>query len=322
MAVAMLLLLVAAPGLVLAQGRLIFTDETGNLNRNQVAQAAQPLLNRGLTVAVYAVNQGGEADMLSRLRDAGQLSGDGRARTNLLVIYVSQNPRYSAIRYGDSLNAALDVNNNAEAIRVGTLNAGLSAGDFTTGFSNTLRAVENAIANPPVPGGGSVTNIDPTPLVIGGAGVLGVGATAYAVSRRRKAARLLGAARTKAEEARRGAGGAIAQFGQRLKNTEEKAQFDKVSYAQADVQWLASQQRQIEQQFAQVQTRFDDVGEKLNQRAKPEIPHYEEAAQGFSQVQGQMATLSEQLDAVDARRAELDKLARQAPEEVDRAKKS
>lgn len=310
-----LLMLVAMPAL--AQGSLAFTDETGRLDRAAIQRAAEPLLNRGAEVAIYMVRQGSDADFNRRLQGDGLVSSDGRARLKLVAVYVGLDNRYSSIKYGEDWGFALAVNDNFDDIRQANLNPGLAAGNYTKGFTDALGGIENAIVNPP---GNPI--VDTLPIAGAGVAVAGAGAAAYVISRRRKAARTLAQARQRAQEARQAAGGAITALAQRLQNAEEKAKFDRVSYPAAEVQSLAEAQGKIARGFADAQTLFDDIGEKLEQRAKPEIVHYDEATQGYARVQELIGQQSTQLDQVDARRVELDKLAQQAPGEIDRAKKS
>src|SRR5215218_3915273 len=150
-AAAILLLLLATPALA-QSGRLIYHDDVNKLDRSQVQRAAQPLLNRGATVALYAENTGGDSAFQQRLEQDGLASGSS-IRSDVIAIYVSLD-RYSAIRFGDQWNAALSTNDNYKQIRTDKLNAGLSTSSFSKGFVNALGAIDDAIASPPTPGGG------------------------------------------------------------------------------------------------------------------------------------------------------------------------
>jgi hypothetical protein len=161
--IAVLLLLLATPALA-QSGRLIYHDDAGMLDRSRVQSAAQPLINRGATVAVYAEDSGGDAAFQQRLEQDGLANGPS-IRTDVIAIFVSLQDRYSAIRFGDQWNAALSTNDNYEQIRQNELNPGLSASSFTNGFVNALNAIDQAIVSPPTVGGGTEINFNPTPLV-------------------------------------------------------------------------------------------------------------------------------------------------------------
>ncbi|MCG8353216.1 MAG: hypothetical protein MI924_36070 [Chloroflexales bacterium] len=327
LAVLAFLLLAVAPAF--AQDRFVFTDEVGNLDQGRIERAAQPLLNQGAEVAIYMVQQGSDADFLRRLEVDGLVRGD-QARVGLIGIYVGLDNRYSDIRFGDNWNEALRTNDNFEAIRNNQLNPGLAAGEFTQGYVDALEAIAEAVANPPQPGGGTNIVVDTEgvrdnllfPVATGAVGVTGVVIGWRVIRRRRKAAQALASARQQFEEARQDAGNVIAIMGQLLKDAEEKAAFDRVSYAAADVERLAQAQNEVKQRFSNAQLRFDEVGETLERYANPTIPQYNEAAQGYQQVQELVTNLRTQLDQINAQRIELDKLAQQAPGEIDNAKKA
>jgi uncharacterized membrane protein YgcG len=236
-AVAALLLLLAVP--VLAQGRLIVTDPNGLIDRAAVERAAEPLLQRGALVAVYLVQSGGDADFVDRLIDDDLAQSSTVARSQMVALYVALDERYSAIRFGDEWNAALNVNDNFEQIRQNELNPGLADGDFTRGITDALGAIDAAIANPPDPAADTVINVDPAAAfndfvvpTAAGAAVIAAGAAGGAVViRRRRAAQARAAAQQRLKDAREQAGVLIADLGQRFKQSAEKARFDQVSYA-------------------------------------------------------------------------------------------
>ncbi len=316
---AVMLLLVSAPAF--AQGQLFFFDETDNLDRGSIERAAQPLLDRGAQVAVYMVNQGGETDLDNRLRADGLINADGLVRDTMIVVYVDLGNRQSAIKFGDRWNEALAINDNFQYIIETKLNPELTAGDFTQGFVNALDAIEESVVNPPQPGGGTTFNINFIPVIIGVFVLITAFVVWGVVSRRRAAARAMAEARQRMEEARQSVGNAIASMGQLLKTAREKAEFDSVSYAPADVESLAKDQREVERSFAQAQTLFDDVGEELERRAEPTIEQYDEATAGYQKALAQVNKLRPALEGINTRRVELDNLARQAHREIDRLKK-
>jgi hypothetical protein len=321
---AILLLLLATPALA-QSGRLIYHDDAGMLDRSRVQSAAQPLINRGATVAVYAENSGSDAAFQQRLEQDGLANGSS-IRTDVIAIFVSLQDRYSAIRFGDQWNAALSTNDNYEQIRKNVLNPGLSASSFTDGVVNALNAIDQAIASPPTVGGGTQINFNPTPLVLGVIFLvlLLVGGPLLwrSFSKRRAVAQAYAAARQAAEDARKQAGAAIADMGQVMKNAQEKAQYDQVSYPAAEVAQLARVQGTAEAQFVKAQEQFDNAGEALAAAREPTQEAYQAASAAYGAVTELVALARSTLDQAETRRAELDKLNAAAPGEVDRSKKA
>lgn len=315
-----LLLLLAAPAL--AQGRVIIRDPGGRLDQGDVQQAARPLVNRGAAVAVYVVDSGGQDDFVERLVDDGLARGDGALLSNVVGIYVAVNDRYSSIAFGDQWSDALAVNDNYDVIRQGDLNPGLSDGDFTRGVTTALAAIDEAIASPPVPGGGTNINFDPTPIVLGVGGLAAAGVGGAVFMGRRRAAKARADARGRLKEAREGAGALIADLGQRFRDAAEKAKYDKVSYAPDDVARVQKQQQQAGARFVTVQEQFKAIGDQLERYEKPSNEQLGQAAAGYDQVKAEAQQVSDELRAVEQLRAQLDEQARQAREEIDRAKKA
>jgi hypothetical protein len=126
--------------------RLIYHDDANKLDRSRIEQAAQALVNRGAWVGIYTANNGGEDDIKKRL-DQDRLSTDGKLNPTMIAIYVSINPRYSAIHCGGAWSAVFSGKNNYETIRQLQLNPGLVAGDFTAGFVNTIVALNQAMTS-------------------------------------------------------------------------------------------------------------------------------------------------------------------------------
>ncbi len=319
----LLLLVLVTPAL--AQSNPTIVDETGNLDVATVQRAAQPLVDRGARVGIFLVQRGGEDDALRRYQRAGLASG-GAINADTIAIYVSFDPRYSEIAYGDRWNAALRTNDNGETIRQNQLNPGLASGNATRGIVDALTAIERSIASPPVPAGGTTVNIDLVPIV---AGVIFLVLLAVAgpmlwsgFQKRRAAAKSLAAARAATEEARRLASSAIVDLSRALRDAQDKAKFDRVSYAEADVRQLATTQSEVEQQFARIQERFAEAEKSLALRKTPVQADYEAATQIYRQMAQEANVVRERLAQIEARRAELDRIAQAAPGEVDKAKKA
>jgi uncharacterized membrane protein YgcG len=320
LAAAALLLLLTAPAL--AQGRLLITDPARRLDRAALQRAAQPLIDRGAEVAIYLVQSGGDSDFVSRLTADGLARSDGVARSKLIGIYVALDQRYSSIRFGDGWQAALGVNDNYDLIRKRDFGPGLSDGNYTGAFASAFGGIEQAIQSPPAPDGSVTNNIDTAPLAAAGGLALAAAAGGAVLVNRRRAAKTIAEAQQRLTEAKEGAGGLIADLGQRFKLADEKAAYDKVSYGPADVDRLSKGQAAARQQFVLVQNRFDDTGEQLDRYAKPTLEQLNTATTAYGEVQAAAAAVQTQLGAVEQLRAELDTLAQQAPEEIARAKKS
>ncbi|MFQ3680869.1 chromosome partitioning protein ParA [Roseiflexus sp.] len=310
---------------VLAQSNPTIVDETGNLDVAAVQRAAQPLVARGAQVGIFLVQRGGEDDALRRYQRAG-LAGGNAINPDVIAIYVSFDPRFSEIAYGDRWNAALRTNNNVETIRQNQLNPGLASGNATRGVVDALTQIERSIASPPVPAGGTTVNINPVPIV---AGVIFLVLLAVAgpmlwsgFQKRRRAAQALQASRTAAEEARRTTSSVIVDFSREVRNAQEKAKFDRVSYAETDARQLAALQSEVEQRFARLQEQFAGVEKSLVMHQNPGQTDYDTATQQYRQIAQEVSALREQLAQVEARRAELDRIAQAAPGEVDKAKKA
>lgn len=141
----MLLLIPALPALA-QQGKFIIKNETDEaLEMSDLLPAAQPLIDRGATVAIYFVKNGERDEFNQRLRDDGLMRGD-LIDDSLIAIFVSLEDRYSEIAYGDNWVAAL--NPRAEGIRSGALGRNLREGAYALAFTRALEDIENVIANP------------------------------------------------------------------------------------------------------------------------------------------------------------------------------
>lgn len=317
-AAAALMLLLAVPAL--AQGQLIFEDPSGYLDEGAVRNAARPLVNKGAAVAVYFVESGGADDFTERMIDSGIARADGAMLSNVIAIYVAVDDRYSEIAYGDQWTDALAVNENAELIRRDQLNPGLSDGDFTGGVVDGLTAINGAIESPPVPGGG--VNVNTAPIAYGLVGLATAGAGTLLVVNRRRAAKKRADAQGRLKDAREGAGAVIAELGRRFNDANEKAKFDKVSYTPEDVARVQQGQQAAAARFTKAQEQFKEVGEELERREKPTNEQLIAAAAAYDEVKVEAEAVGEDLKVVEELRVRLDAQAREAREEIDRAKKS
>ncbi len=328
---AVLVLFLIAANSVWAQqsGRFYYADAGGRLDRAQVEAAARPLLDKGAYVAVYAVERGKGTDFLAALDNDGLRNGS-TVNPNLIAIFVSFGDRYSEIRYGDKWVDSLGAANAAGSIQDGTLNPGLAGGDFTDTFVKTLSALNRTVDLRGVPTGDAST--PPPASTTGGVGILGWIAGLLALigipvgwntlSKRRAASQALDTARKGMQDARMQAGAAIADTGQLLRNSQEKAQFDKVSYPAGDATSLAELQASAEQQFNQAQESFNTAEEAITGIKIPGVAEYQTSAATYTQIVGIVTSVREVITQAEERRAELDKQNAAAPGQIDAAKKA
>ncbi|RRR75973.1 MAG: hypothetical protein EI684_03735 [Candidatus Viridilinea halotolerans] len=318
-AIVVALLLLALPSLALAQeGSLQITDPGGRLDATLIRSAAAPLLQRGVDVAVYIVDTGGEADLDDRLRNDGLLNDDGLYWNNMIAIYVAFEPEpFSVITYGDSWLSALERNDNVEIIRQNQLNPGLGSANYTQGFADALATIEQVIVDPAI----YDEPVSPWPFV-GVGGVAAVGGGAYAYNRRRRTQQARAKVEQELQTARERVSTLITDLGMRFRAIDEKAKFDRVSYAAEDVTRLKQMQTQASQGFIQVQERFKTVAEQLERHAQPNNEQLAQATAGYDEARTQAEQVHEQVQAIDALRTKLTEEANQAREAIDRAKKA
>lgn len=94
---------------VAAQGRLNIDDPLSLIRQPElVQQAAAPLIERGAIVVVYIKARGNDADFIQLLKRDGFVRSDGKARVELIAIYVAVANNYSALRYGERWRDHLD----------------------------------------------------------------------------------------------------------------------------------------------------------------------------------------------------------------------
>ncbi len=147
--VALLVLIFCIAGSpALAQDTVVIQGDGGELNREGIQKAAEPLLARGATVVIYFVKTGGQADFYARLDEAGYTRNNGAfvQDKNLVAVYVSLE-RYSEILVGDTWADEL-ASSDLEAIRQNVLNPSLREAQYSTALTHALNALEQGIANP------------------------------------------------------------------------------------------------------------------------------------------------------------------------------
>ena len=313
-------LLYATSALAQVSG-LFLVDEGRRLDRGAIERAAQPLLNRGARVAVFAVDNGRAGRFDELLAEYGLARGD-QVIDDMIAIFVSFNDRYSEIRYGDRWVPALD--STSTAIQSRQLNENLAANRPTQAFSETLGALDRAIAGGGNTGGSAAAPVAATsPASVGGCiGLLvlliGGPAAWLAYSRRRTAQ----AARSGYEAARRNAGVAVADLGQAIQQMREQARFDAVSYDAAAAAELSELGQAAEQQFLQAKEQFDHADEAIRAKRTPTPDDYAATEPLFGQAAATAAAARALLDQATQRRNELDELNRQAPQALAQAQQA
>ena len=312
-----LLLLMAMPAL--AQGRVIVDDPTGRVDQAAVQRAAQSLVSKNATVVVLVSDQTGSDPQkyASQKLRTYNIQADPLDPT-AIVYLIALDQRNVFIYYGADWNATLGpaYKNIADQDMIPQL----ARGNITAGITAGIQGTVEAINNPP----GRAISLVPIALaiIVIGALFVGVPLVVRSLGKRRAAARAFAQAREAAEEARKRAGAAIADMGQVLKDAQEKAQYDQLSYPTADVQQIGEWQRAAEAQFVDAQERFDAAGEALVAKRVPTQAEYQASAQAYDQITQIVEAARAQLAKAEARRAELDRLNAAAPGEADRAKKA
>jgi ABC-type glycerol-3-phosphate transport system permease component len=122
--------------------RLLLTDETGTLDPAAIAAAAQPLLDAGATVAVYAVRQGVTPRMNALMTEDGLLT-NGALNTDLIAVFVSQGAGFSFVRVG--ANWAATIGSQTAAIRTQDLQPNVEAGALAAGVLAALNRMSGLV---------------------------------------------------------------------------------------------------------------------------------------------------------------------------------
>src|SRR5215213_1346684 len=122
-------------------GTLVFVDQAAALDRAQIEAAAAPLIELGVTVAVFtAANGDANGDDFTRRLEAAGLLRSGQIVPAAIALYISFEPRYSEFRAGADWSSVLP-DATLRAIRLDTLNPALRTGDATGGVIMALAAL-------------------------------------------------------------------------------------------------------------------------------------------------------------------------------------
>jgi hypothetical protein len=317
--VALLILLFFQVAPAFAQGTVIVEDNTGDLKVSQVEQAANKLANKGATVVLVVAEEVGSDP---RLYFRSVLEKH-RIRTDpldpsVIGIVIAYDRRNTYMYYGANWTSALQ--NNYTTIINDHINPQMAKGDPTEGLIQGLNNTVSVIDNPRSVGGGD------DGFLAWCFGIPVIGGLAYwiasSVRKRNETKRVLKAAIENRDQARRHAGVAIADLSQALAASREKAQFDKISYADSDVRQLSEWQKTAEKAFIAIQERFDHIDDALLQKSEPTPDDYNAIAEEYIQLATEVPPAREVLSKAEERRLELDKLNAQAPGDVGSAKKA
>jgi ABC-type glycerol-3-phosphate transport system permease component len=129
---------------------LYFVDETGQLDQATIEASAQPLLDVGAAVAVYAVTQGNTARMNALLQEDG-LIVNGALQPNLIALFVSTSDEFSFVRFGSQWAPVLG--SQAAVIRTQDLALGLAQNQPDQAMLGALTRISGLI-------GGTVEMVD------------------------------------------------------------------------------------------------------------------------------------------------------------------
>jgi hypothetical protein len=298
------LLLLVQPTLAQSAGVQII-DPEGILDAQAeaVQQAAQRLANEGAQVIVIVAGSSAGTNTASAeqyldtvLRRNNLAPGRNQLNPNQIVFYVAPNAKYNAIYYGLRWRRTLDP--VFRTVLDEHMSPRFVTGDIAGGLVAGIDAVRTQI-NPPT-----------SPLVyILGAVLLVTLASLVVVPRlrkRREATATLANVRERMTQARRAAGTAIADLGQRMDAARAKAQYDRLSYAPADVERLQSLQADAEQAFNEAQTAFKTAEEQGRAKAMLKAGDYEVVIAEYERAQEQARYANAILDEAERVRATLD----------------
>lgn len=332
------LMLFAAPSF--AQDARVVIDNNGvDVDESRINTAARQLTDKGaLVVVVLTDSTNGQSETAyldSRLKSLGigNSSKAGDRPSNVLIYYVSFDPRYSSILPGIDYNQALTTGNQSDSIRNNQLNAGLKVNDPTRGLVDAMTATARVINDPAGAASSSSQGSSSSSglgsslvwvIVIIALVAIGFFVVPGLLKRRSSQAADLGAqanTRARFDQAKRNAGVGIADLGQALRDAAEKQRFDKISYPSTQANELERRHRAVESSFTQLKVQFDDINDRIGDLPSPSVTDLEGAAGGYDGITNQVRQITSELQAMDALRKELDTINAQAPGEVDRAKK-
>ena len=297
-------LVLALPALA-QSGSVRIEDADGVLaGDTSVQAAAQRLANAGAQVIVVVAgssagtSEPSASQYLNRVLSEKNLApSSDQLQPNQIVFYVARDARQTSLRFGQQYIAKLSAVESG--IQAEQMNPRFAAGDVPGGLVAGINAVDTTLNPPP----------SRVPYYLGGLVLVGaiVAFAVPALRRRRVATETLAGAKTAAAQARRAAGGAIADLGQLAKTAEDKAQYDRLSYSAADLERVQTLQEAGMEQFRQAQAAFDVAEEQLAGQAAPGEADYVAVVTRYGEAQRLAQQATVQINEVERLRLELDK---------------
>ena len=272
----------------LAAGSIMIDDPKNLLmdRKGEVQAAAQRLADAGADVIVMVVDNDGGTDQgrtyinqrLAELKINGSVAaGNSRLPGNTILVFRSTRRGFenTGFYYVPGYKAALDP--ALKTIFADQMRPKLTTGDTAGGLVAGLDGIRTTI-NPPT---SPLVPITVAAVVLGGGYML----AAPQLQKRKKAATTLAEAKQRLDEARKAAGAAIADLGQLVRVANEKKEYDKLSYARADVQRIAEHQTTGQQAFEEAQKVFDQAELDETILRTPTIEGYDKIAVAYRRAQ-------------------------------------
>lgn len=297
-------LLVALPAL--AQSGSVRVEDPDTLiggQADRVREAAQRLADEGAQVIVMAAGSSAgstsaSADQfLDQFLAQNNIAPSGsRINPNQVVFYVARDARRTSLLYGQRWRDTLDP--VFQSIQDEQMNPRFADGDIAGGMVAGIDAVRTTI-NPPLP-----TAV----YLIGGAlGLAAIGAIAVPMLQKRRAsATALDTARERMRSARQAAGAAIADLGNIVEQSQAKAQYDRISYSENNVERLHSLQAKGTQLSQESQDLFSSADDQHELKENLTVGDYEAVAAQYERAQNLAQQASSALREAEALRAQLD----------------
>lgn len=270
---------------------------------SQVREAAQRLAGEGADVIVVAAGPAAgstptSADQyLSNLLAQNSIApSSSQLNPNQVVFYVARDARRTSLLYGSRWKQTLDP--VFQSIQSEQMNPRFANGDLVGGLVAGIDATRTTI-NPPT---------SPFVYVLGGAVVLGVIAMIAVpmLQKRRASATALETARERMRTERQRAGAAIADVAKVAEQAQAKAQYDRISYSQSNIDRLQSLQAKGTQLFQEAQDLFSTADDQIELKANPTAGDYEAVAAQYERAQNLAQQANSSIGEAEALRAQLD----------------